>query len=469
MSETTQPSLGRDLAVFGVASLLAQLVSAATTPIYTRVLGPSEFGLYETALAVASLAMTIFMIGFDQGVVVEIARSNQPEDRGATLGSSLGLPATLSLGVGFVGLVTLTLAGGPALAVVLVVAAPLMMLSWLSQQGLRAIDAVGPFLWSVGFRSVVATAITCVLIFAAQPTAAMVMLGTGFGAGLAVLSNVITTGRRYPLRVDAASTRRLLRFGVPLLPSLIAGWSSMLVDRLVLARWSTFEDVGVYSVAARISGLLLTGMYAFQTAWTARAIGAFHQRPESEADERCRAFLLLGSLLGLGGAVLIAFGPELIALVGGSAYESADPILPILVISSAIFSISAVAQIPALATGKTGAISAAAVASAIVNLSLNLLMVPVFGLLGAALATFASFSVLTAWNLLISRSIAPAGLPVGRVALLWIALLPLGMLGLFEPSIRMLVVKMTFVGFAVFGLHRARLLTYGELHQILGS
>lgn len=467
MTGPAQPTLGRDLAVFGVASLVAQVVSAATTPIYTRVLGPSEFGLYETALAVASLAMTVLMIGFDQGVVVEVARSNQPKDRGATLGSSLATPTALALVAGFVGMVISILTGGSVIAIVVVVTTPLMMLSWLSQQGLRAIDAVGPFLWSVGYRSVAATAITCILIFAVQPTAAMVLLGTGVGAGLAVISNVIATGRRYPLRLSANSTRQLLRFGVPLLPSLIAGWSSMLVDRLVLARWSSFEEVGVYSVAARVSGLLLTGMYAFQTAWTARAVAAYHQHPEREADDRRRAFLLLGALLGFGSAVLIAFGPEMIALVGGSAYASADPILPILVISSAIFSISAVAQIPALATGRTGAISTAAVVSAVVNLALNLLLVPAFGLLGAAMATLMAFSMLTTWNLLISRSIAPAGLPIGQVAWIWLALLPVGLLGLFEPTVPLLALKVASIGLAVFGLHRVKLLTYGELLDIL--
>lgn len=460
-------SLGRDLLTFGTASVAAQLVSAATTPIYTRVLGPTEFGVLETAMAGVSLALTVLVLGFDQGVVVRVSTARDAASRGAVIGSSLLLPTGIaavgSMGVGLIAV------GNRSDSVLLSVAIgmPFLIAAHVSQQGLRSLDLVSPFLWSVGLRSLATAAVTCVVILSISPTATGVILSMVAGAAGAAAMNVRTLNRREHLSASRSATRDLLRFGLPLLPSAIAGWSSMLVDRLVLASRVSFEDVGIYSVAARIAGLLLTALYGFQTAWTARAVADFHHCTEEDPQRRSEAMLLLGCGIGISGAAICAFGPELVAVLGGPEYSSAMTVLPILVLANCVFSITTVTQIPALATGKTVWISVSMLLAAATNLGLNLLLVPWLGMTGAATATLAAFSLLSTLQLLISRSIRPADLPVSRVLLIWLALTPLAAVGYLPWSPILTGFKALLLVAAALSLHQFHLFRFEEVKRIL--
>lgn len=464
---TGRRSLGHDLAAFGIASVAAQLVSAATTPLFTRILGPTQFGVLETAMAVISLALTVLVLGFDQGVVVLVSGTNDVSHRGSIIGTSIGLPTLLTTLCAIAGVAAACWSDERLVVVAAAISLPFLVASYVSQQGLRALDAVKPFIWSVALRSLAATAITCGLVLTISPNAAGVLIGTAIGAGCAVIANFWALRRRVPLRVTGVESAGLLRFGIPLLPSAVAGWSSMLVDRLVLASFVSFEEVGIYSVAARISGLLLTVLFGFQTAWTARAVTDFHHDADAEPKSRAEAMLLLGGLVGLSGATLCAFGPELVAVLGGPQYESATSVLPILVPASAFYALTAVAQIPALATGRTGTISAIALISAAANLVLNLLLIPTLGMKGAAIATLAAFMIMSGLQLGLSRSIRPAALPLGRIGLIWLAMTPVACTGLLAPSPLLTVAKVVIVGLAAAGLHHLRLFTYGEAKRIL--
>lgn len=467
MALPVERTLGQDLLAFGVASVTAQLVSAATTPIYTRVLGPSEFGVLETAMAVISFGMTLFALGFDQAVVVQVAQTADRRKQGPVLGSAVALPTAAATVVGLIVVAGALLLGGGGALICTAIGLPFLLSSYLSQQGLRSLDLVRPFVWSVALRSLVATLLSCALIFTISPNATGVLAGLVIGAALATLTNVIALNRSVPMAVTAPSTRELLRFGLPLLPSALAGWSSMLVDRLVLASKVSFQEVGIYGVATRISGLLLTLLFGFQTAWTARAVKDFHHDPATEPRRRSEALLLLCVGIGFGGTTLCAFGPELVAILGGSQYADAAYVLPVLVLSNAVFAISAVAQVPALATGRTGTISWIALGSAALNLVLNLVLIPWFGIMGAAVSTLVAFLVFSGAMLLVSRGIRRAALPIGRVAAIWAALAPIAFLGFVPVSLLLFVAKVVLLASAAVALHRLRLFTVDEARRIL--
>lgn len=442
-------------------------MSAATTPLYTRVLGPTQFGVLETAMAVVSLGLTILVLGFDQGVVVQVSAQRDPKRQGAIIGSSIALPTALTIVCATGGMVASIRSDHRLVVLSVAIGLPFLVASYVSQQGLRALDAVRPFIWSVAFRSLAATVITCGLILTVSPNAAGVVIGTALGAAFAVAANLWALRRRVPLASTQSATRGLLQFGLPLLPSAMAGWSSMLIDRLVLASRISFQEAGIYSVASRISGLLLTVLFGFQTAWTARAVADFHDHPDVEPQHRSEALLLLGGVVGISGAALCAFGPELVAILGGPEYSSAATVLPVLVLANATYALTAVAQIPALATARTGAISAIAVASAGVNLALNLALISAWGMVGAATATLAAFTVMSGAQILLGRSISPAGLPLGRVGLIWVAMTPVAMTGLLSTSPRLFAIKALLLGVAAVSMHRFRLFTYGEAKRIL--
>src|SRR5207249_5916234 len=65
--------------------------------------------------------------------------------------------------------------------------------------------------------------------------------------------------------------RAMNKFGMPLVPAALALWAVNFIDRLFIALFKGQGEVGVYSVAVRVSSAIVFLMIAFRTAWPAFA------------------------------------------------------------------------------------------------------------------------------------------------------------------------------------------------------
>src|SRR5439155_21287733 len=96
--------------------------------------------------------------------------------------------------------------------------------------------------------------------------------------------------RRYQLglQFDRELYRAMQRFGGPLVPSALALWAINFIDRLLIGQYKGQAEVGVYSVAVRVSSAIAFLMIAFRTAWPAFAYSIEDER----AAKRTYSFVL---------------------------------------------------------------------------------------------------------------------------------------------------------------------------------
>src|SRR5205823_9589232 len=96
--------------------------------------------------------------------------------------------------------------------------------------------------------------------------------------------------RRYQLglQFDRELFRQMNHFGLPLVPSALALWAINFIDRLFLAQYKGQVEVGVYSVAVRISSAIVFLMVAFRLAWPAFA----YSIEDDREAKRTYAFVL---------------------------------------------------------------------------------------------------------------------------------------------------------------------------------
>ena len=110
----------------------------------------------------------------------------------------------------------------------------------------------------------------------------LLVVGLHKGATGAVVGNFIGTlcvyvvllaYRRYQLGLQFSREllREMNRFGMPLVPSALALWAINFIDRIFIAHYHGQAEVGVYSVAVRISSAVVFLMIAFRLAWPAFA------------------------------------------------------------------------------------------------------------------------------------------------------------------------------------------------------
>src|SRR5437763_8339672 len=78
------------------------------------------------------------------------------------------------------------------------------------------------------------------------------------------------------------------RFGMPLVPSAFALWAINFSSRIFIAQYKGQVEVGVFSVAVRISSVIVFLMIAFRLAWPAFA----YSIDDDESAKRTYSFVL---------------------------------------------------------------------------------------------------------------------------------------------------------------------------------
>lgn len=366
--------------------------------LIARYLGVRGWGVLSYAAALASFAAAVANAGIDAVVVRDLVRS--PERRLDVLGSALvvRLASGAVAVLGVVG-VAWRFAPDPRDTV------PVTVLLCLGVM-FQAFDVTD--LWFQAARRVRAAALARLAVFAASLALRGAILA-GSGGVLAVATvtageGLLATGalaiayrragqRMSQWRLDWGSVRALAREGWPLCLSGLAVMVYMRIDVVMLGAMSGTREVGLYGAATRLS----EAWYLVPTsvaAAVAPAIITAHAQ-----DRRAYLILLRRLLRGLTltaiavAVVLTATAGPVVGLVFGSAYRGAEAILAIHVWSG-VFVAAGVAQGTwSVCEGLTRLVLLRTVVGAIVNVVLNLVFIPAFAGVGAALATLIAYAL----------------------------------------------------------------------------
>ncbi len=191
---------------------------------------------------------------------------------------------------------------------------------------------------------------------------------------------------------DRAIAGRILHFGAPLIASGLAFFAIHFSDRFFLNHYANLHDVGIYSLAYRFAFLvtLLVGE-PFARVWNV----SLYEYAKNEGWERhfgrVLAYLILA--LVVTGTGISIFIEDVIRLMAAPEFQGAAAVVPILVLAYAIREIGDFFRNVLYINKRSGLVGKIAVLSAAANLLLNYLLIPPFGVYGAALATLITWAI----------------------------------------------------------------------------
>ena len=429
--------INREVAIFGIGLVVGQALSAATTPLFTRALGPADFGTLDVLSVLVTLLSTVLLFGLDQAMVASYYHQDSPDSRRALVSSGFTfLLLTGLVGCGAVMLVrgqlTHLLLGGSvrdSVLVAAVVGVPPAVGFMYTNEVLRLARRPFAFAFSGVLRAVVGGAVGAWLALVADWGVSGVLLGLAAGSAAALAYDVVAARRLIGFRLSGPSLRSMLPVGLPLIPMGIAFWSLMVVDRLVLVQFVDLEEVGYYALANKIALLMLWAVYGFRTGWTASVLELHSRDTDGSRAERARA--LTRSVAGAAcmAALLGALATELTAIGGGDDFGTSAGLVPLLLLALVLFSTTVVVQSTMLIHRRTGPMAVHTVVAALVNLAGCLLLVPRWGAQGAAAATLVGFAYLAGGLYLAARRIERVPYDLRAVALVVALTVPYLLLG----------------------------------------
>jgi PST family polysaccharide transporter len=375
-----------------------------------RYLGPESFGSLSLALATFAVFGPVANLGLDAIVVRDLARN--PERSGAILGTAAALKVAGAAGSLLLALVAcLALwSGEPGqLLVTMIVclgllAQPADVVDWWFQANLRSRLTVTSRLAALALSAAVKVGL--ILMQAPLYAFAAAVLIEFAAAALALLAAY----RRFPSHggwsIDTSLARSLLRDSWPMLLSSLAIVVYLRIDQFMLSRFAGNGEVGIYAAVLP----LVESWFVVPVALSASAapvLARLHSQSPALFTQRMKEFLRYMAAAGLMISACVALGAHsLVHLLLGPGYERSADVLAILVWIN-FFVFVAVAENQWVVANNRGYLRIQkTVVGALTSVALNLVLVPRYGALGAAIAALAAhIGVVLVVNALFARDL----------------------------------------------------------------
>ena len=416
--------------IYGAGSTVTRVAALMLLPVYTRILTPEDYG----KLAIVALVSTVAGIILNSGQSTAFFRfyflSETPDTRRTLTGTVL----IYLLVSGAAILSPLVLLFG-AMGAPLFRDATLLPLIQIALIGtFFDVGSVIPFATFRAEQRAAQYAKLSVLRFLINVTlniSAVVVLRWGV-VGV-IYANLLTsilffticlrlTLRSMEWTVDLSLLKQLLRFGLPIVPANLAGWVLTLSDRFFLERYADLSQVGIYAVGYSIAGVLNMTQSWFNMAWAPYCYSIAGQPDAKAVYARVLTYAVtLFTLVGLG---LSLFARQALSLLAPPSYYGAVSVVPLIVLAYLFFEMNYLISFGLDLTGKTKYYPFIMGAGAVFNLFLNFILIPPFGMMGAAVATVLSYALLPIIEYFIVRRLYPV--PYEWRRLLKLALVSVG-------------------------------------------
>jgi O-antigen/teichoic acid export membrane protein len=400
--------LSKDLAIYGIGDVAVSIVNFLLLPIYVRYLTETDYGVLAQLGAVEVTAKILFRCGLD-GSFMRFYYDYPAEHDRRRLASTIFfflaalnviLLAAAVLAAPLVAPWLFAWNGGVppgerdmhVLALRLVLANTFVMgFTFFPFHLLRMEKRAGTFS-ALAFSRTASTLLVRILF----------VMGLGFGVlGLVVADILVTAG---VLLLLAPSFARLIRpvfsrtmlreslsFGLPRVPHAFAQQVMAVGDRIILPAYRGLGEIGIYSMGASFALTQKLFLSAFESAWA-----PFYYATAREADG-ARVFAVVATYafaaLAIMTAGLSAIARDLLQVMVGDVYAPAARVVPWIAVGVLLQGIYLLTSIGLNITKHTRYYPVSTATAAGTSVVLNLLLIPRFGIYGAAWANAAAYGV----------------------------------------------------------------------------
>lgn len=386
--------VARHALLYGTGSVVGGVTRAVLLPVIARTLSAEEFGVLSLLLATTNFLHLVFELGLVAALVRFHHDTDDPAERRSLRPLvMLGAPLIdLALAIPFLlarDLVSRVLFGTPEHGLLVAIAAGAAFFGAQFQLLLghfRADDRSREFALLMALRGAVSLAATFWLVFALDLGVRGFLLGNLVGPLAVVLFAVPRVLARAGLGLAGASRRmrELLAFGLPLVPSSLGLWALTYLDAWLLRVLADLEAVGVYGYASELClpvAVLLTSVHL---AWPPFAFA--RARREGGPEELSRVFRHLFVLVTAGALAISLLRREILHLLGADAYADSARVIPLLALGTVVFAAARAFETGLQVAGRTRRLPILVLVTTLVNAALNVLLVPRWREVGAAVA-----------------------------------------------------------------------------------
>lgn len=401
-----------------LASTLSVLANGLLILALTRVLlDPDEYGLVFLALSIFSVARLLADLGLANSGARYIAEYKHtdagqvPYIIAAVLRYRLLLLALVGGGVALASPVISETLGEPALTPLLVIGVGFLLFESLAGFCSNTFQGFNRVEYSAAIEAVASVArvvfvVGFVVVVADRTVGAMIgyVVAAGFGAAVGLFylyTRFYAPAERAPA-VEDGLVGRVLRYAVPLTASQAANVLDKQVDTVFVGFFAGPTAVAFYTLGKQVSEFVSVPVdslgFAISPTYGEEKAGGSLDRA-ARIYETSLQYTLLLYVPAAAGLVIVA--EPTIRFVFGTDYLGAVPVLQVLSVYIVLQGVVAITTQALDYLGRARVRAIAKGVTSVANAVLNVLLIPPFGVTGAAVATVITFSVYTVANVYI--------------------------------------------------------------------
>jgi O-antigen/teichoic acid export membrane protein len=444
-------------AVYTMGNMATLLPSFVLIPLYTRYFGPAEYG----AMALVLLLSNILMMFYESGMVGALSRQyfEYGEEEAAKRKTAVATAFTFVMSMSIL-LSSAVLLNSERIS--------FLIMSDHKYASIVRIMALSTFFGSIAVipqtllrlqqKSLVYITLSSVLVISSITFNVLFLVVFKKGLESVFLANLVTavissvlfmvfTFRSFIApRLSSGDLKEMLKFGALLLPVAFMSWIVDYSGRYILEKMVNLHDVGVYSLGYKIAQVIMLLVKAFIAAW----FPIIFMIMKEDRARRIFADIFVYFIFAFAFIALAisVFGREIINILSRGDYRDAYKVIPLISLSCVLFGIYQFFASFLVAKKRFETQPFLLIATAIVNIALNIIFIAYLGMMGCAVATLASYVILSVATYKFSQRhyrIEIDGARLTKIAAPMVLIIAIGSYIRVEPMAAALAVKVALL------------------------
>lgn len=400
--------LTKDTAIYGISTIVGRFLGFFLVPFYTNVINTHDYGIYSNIYAYLAFLNIVFIYGMD-AAFMKFASLNDGDDKKKIFSTAYLFVFLTSIGLALFLLLLKTplshimeiSASYSNLYYYLIFILIFDTLALVPFANLRLERKAGKFT-SIKLANIILNlALNFILVLKYKLGIEAIFVANLIASAF---SFVVLTPEIFKMlvpKIDKELLKKYLKFGLPYLPASLAATVVQVIDRPVVLAMTDESTLGIYQANYKLGIFMMLFVSMFQYAWQPFFLNNAKEKNAKELFAKILTlFIIISSLIWIVLTLFVEDFARFEFLPGksiiGKEYLSGITIVPIILLAYLFNGIYFNFQAGIYIEEKTKYYPYVTGAGAVANVVVNILLIPILGLIGAALATLASYIIMAA-------------------------------------------------------------------------
>lgn len=409
--------------LFAIGSFGSKLINFVLVPLYTFYLTTDEYGIIDLITVTIAMLIPIFSACIYDAVLRFSMDKKSSQKEIFSNGLFFSLMGILVMGIIIYPIFIYFNLFDSYLPLILVLLA-FQVIQSLFSQFTRALGEVKTFAINGILTTFIIAILNVILIvnlnFGILGNLIASIIGIFISNTFLFISVKIYSYIDYKM-INIGTLKKLLKYSVPLIPNSISLWVTNSISRYFILFFIGISGNGLFAVANKIPNLISMVYSIFYQSWQLTSIEEFEEEPEKSSFNIM--FDYFSMLLLLGTSILLVIIKLLFRYFIAAEYFISWKYVPFLLLSTVFSSFSGLYGTNYIASKRTSGIFKTTMVGAIVNVLLNIILIPAIGTNGAGLSSMISYFVIWIIRIYESKKIMTINLASKRISLTLVIIL----------------------------------------------